>query len=196
MKGNQVKIAAAPIVSLLVLAIFGTLGWLSRPVANASAPSVAGNNPQLCASLRQTHPAKAAALCAASDPYAAPSAPAPTADPATLCGPWSDPNTPNTTAAQIQVAHGEVHNCVRVGSAWVITTLGGQGRAAAIGIYRCTTSACLDGRNDHGFAGWRFIHSPYGGGATVLALNGNTLVIDDAGHELNFNVDTETFAGS
>lgn len=196
MKGNKLKIAAAPVIGLLVFGIAGTLGGTSHPVVNASVPSVAGNNPQLCASLRQTHPAKAAALCTASDPYAAPSAPAPTANPAVLCGPWSDPNAPNTTAAKIQIVHGEVHNCLQIGTSWVITTLGGQGRAAAIGVYHCATTACLDGRNDPGLAGWKFIHSPYGGGATVLAVHGDTLVIDDAGHELNFDVDTEAFSGS
>jgi hypothetical protein len=95
----------------------------------------------------------------------------------------------------MKAEYGEVHNCLKIGNAWVLTSLGGAGKQGAIGIYRCTSLACLDGQTEHGLAGWRFIHSPYGGGATVLAIRDatHTLVIDAGGHQLNFDVDTETF---
>ncbi|MGI8824823.1 MAG: hypothetical protein ACR2JC_04110 [Chloroflexota bacterium] len=104
---------------------------------------------------------------------------------------------PGTTGAVIQAAYGELHNCLKVGNTWVITTLGKTGESGAVGVFHCSNAACLDGQTSHGLSGWTFVHSPRSGGAIVLGVDPwyrNTLFIDDAGSQMDFNVDTATFS--
>lgn len=180
------------VTGLAATALFGASVHRPAGVA-ADSPSYAR---PLCNRVAATNPAKAAALCPTASSSSAPPSLAPTDSPADECGPWSDPTTPGTAAAAIQSAHGEIRNCLRVGASWVIATLGGFGKTGVIAIYRCANAACLDGQTAHGYAGWKFIHSPRSGGAIVLGLDPrykDTLIIDDAGTQLDFNVDTGAF---
>lgn len=181
--------------SLLFAAVW--IGRTHSPM-KAAADSPAYSRP-VCNRVAATNPAKAAALCPAGSPVSPLTQPnpAPTSSPADQCGTWSDPTVSGSTGAIIQAAYGEPRNCLKVGDSWVITTLGTQGKPGAVGVYHCSDAACLDGQTAHGFSGWTFVHSPRSGGAIVLGIDPrykDTLFIDDAGSQMDFNVDTATFS--
>ncbi len=112
------------------------------------------------------------------------------------CGPWSGEGT--ATTAAINLAHGPIRNCVRVGSTWVIVTSGGPRAVGAIGVLSCGNSvSCLDGWHNPGVGRMRWLH-PKGlvGGATLLQVSGSKLILDYDGRQVVFNVATHQFAAS
>lgn len=109
-----------------------------------------------------------------------------------LCGYWG------STYSAIANRFGEIRSCFALDadrSTWIVTTLGTRASHGVVGIYRCATPACHDGRNDHGFSGWKFYAAPYGGGVTILARpSSTTFFIDNGGHQLTFDLTSDTFA--
>lgn len=123
-----------------------------------------------------------------------PSVPLP-AESATSCGAWS--SEANPIGHQITAKYGEIRNCLAVDSIrsrWIVTTLGTANSHGVIGVYRCTSEQCRDGRVDHPIAGWTFYPAPYSGGVSVLSVQSSTLlVVDNGGHQLTFDLDTGLF---
>lgn len=180
---------------LIVLAAAGGTGYLVGELTNGDKVGAQTASP-MCKFLAKKNPQKAAILCAPQALAGSVVEPAPTASPADVCGSWSDASIPGTAAAIIQAEFGEVRNCLKIGTTWVLTTLGGGSRAeGAIAMYRCSTPACLNGQTEHGARGWHVIHSPYGGG-TVLTVDqpAHTLLLDAGGHQISLNVDTGVFS--
>ena len=124
-------------------------------------------------------------------PLHQPEVPLPSPDPS-LCG--------YCTATYSAIAHrfGEIRSCFALDAdrgTWILTTLGNRASHGVVGIYRCATLACRDGRNDHVYIGWKFYAAPYDGGVTILARpSSTTFLIDNDGHQLTFDLTSETFA--
>lgn len=120
-----------------------------------------------------------------------------TAPPRSICN--SSITSGGTVAAAIASNYGEVRSCVSAGSSWVITTLGAPGastRHGVVAVYACSTTACQSGQGHYSANGFTIITPPYAGGVTVLAkVPGDlqSLIIDDAGHQLTFDAITLTF---
>lgn len=116
---------------------------------------------------------------------------------ASLCGPWSRQGS--TTAAAIVSARGTIRNCQKVGTDWVIATTSGSASAGSLGILACGgDKACQDGRGNPGrFARWHWFQpSGLAGGATILGVNGTTLIVDVSGQELTFSLASDEFAAA
>jgi len=134
-----------------------------------------------------------------SDPTPSPSAiaqptPAPAQSPG-VCGPWSASGSTLTT--QIGTQYGEVGQCLLIADVWVLATGGVAHGPGAIGLYRCrqVDATCLDGRTDHAFGGWAWFPAPYAGPVKILGQSGSTLIIDDGGHQLRFDIATSSYSG-
>lgn len=162
-------------------------------------PPVAVTTGGPCAFLARVNPAKEKQVCPqpnTSSPIGhvlmtlPPSLEPPAED---LCGVWSNPNIPNTIAAAMKMLYGAPHDCLRVANDWVITTSGRNGQAGAIALDVCTSTACLNGQNSHPVAGWHIIQAPFSGGVTILHSFGVTLLIDNGGHQLSFDIETHHF---
>jgi hypothetical protein len=115
---------------------------------------------------------------------------------ATVCGAWS--SAASATGQRITQQYGEIRNCLAVESTrstWVITTLGTGAASGVLGVYRCRSEQCRDGSTDHPIAGWTFYRGPYGGGVTVMRVeSATTLIVDNAGHQLTFDLNAGVFS--
>jgi len=111
-------------------------------------------------------------------------------------GPATSSTLPNQVADVITAKYGEIRNEYRVGNTWLLTTLGNkQDPSGVIGLYVCspTDSAALNGQEPLSLSGWKFYKSPFPGGVTLLEINGNTLIIDNGGHQITFDITTKSF---
>jgi len=110
------------------------------------------------------------------------------------CGPWSAEHS-NVTAA-ISAAHGPIRDCLRVGRTWVIVTSGSGKAGGAIGVLSCgISSACLDGWSNPGVSRMQWYRPAVrAGGATLLQVKGNNLIVDYAGYQLLFSLTSHKFA--
>ena len=110
------------------------------------------------------------------------------------CGTWSENGTAAATAV---VSDRTIRDCVLVGTDWVMTTVGGPTGSANVGVLRCGGNAsCAAGvRDPAGYARWQWFQ-PAGvtGGATILAINGTTLILDVGGQQISFNPGNDHFA--
>jgi hypothetical protein len=110
------------------------------------------------------------------------------------CGTWSEPGSAAATAV---VSNRTIRNCVRVGTNWVLTTVGGAVGSANVGVLRCGGNAsCAEGvRNPAAYAHWQWFQ-PAGvtGGATILGINGMTLILDVGGQQLSFSLANDRFS--
>lgn len=112
-----------------------------------------------------------------------------------VCGGWSSPTS--ALGSAIRARYGGIRNCLLEGRTWVIATLGGHGTQPIIALYPCSSAdaACMDGRQPHPLAGWRFVRPPYPGGVTVLGRpSAHALIVDVGGHQLTFDVITHRFS--
>lgn len=121
---------------------------------------------------------------------------APRGPSAPACGSWSSGTS--TTGSYITLHYGEIRNCSLVGSTWLITTLGNSSHNGIIATYECSSNdaTCLNATSNHPVTGWKFHRPPYPGGVTLLAFepsNPNIAIIDNAGHQIDFNVQLNKF---
>src|SRR5438477_3201856 len=71
---------------------------------------------------------------------------------------------PGGSYSAIASRFGEIRSCFALDAdrgTWILTTLGNRASHGVVGIYRCATLACRDGRNDHVYIGWKFYAAPY-----------------------------------
>jgi hypothetical protein len=124
----------------------------------------------------------------------------PASVPAGSCGAWSLPTAPAIVA--ITNLHGQIKNCLEVGTTWVLLTVGGPAGASHIGVLHRATSdtECTSGTNPLADNGFQWIGDPYPASspgyaaASLLTQTGSALLIDLNGHQLTFNPTTGTFA--
>lgn len=112
------------------------------------------------------------------------------------CGSWPAPT--GEVGALISRKYGEIRSCGLYGAQFVITTLGNAANRASgiIATYACAPEddVCLDGRNPHSSIGWQVYPPPFPGGVTVLEnLSPDVLIIDDAGHQMCFNLQSHAY---
>jgi len=112
------------------------------------------------------------------------------------CGDWSGPG--GVVGAMITARYGEIRQCQVYGSQIVINTLGvvKSGISGVIAIYQCQPqdTTCKDGRTPHPAVGWTFYPPPYNGGVTVLQQSSpSVLIIDNAGHQICFNLVSHSY---
>jgi hypothetical protein len=89
------------------------------------------------------------------------------------------PPTCGGLAAPAPTIFGELRSCVAYGTHMIATTLGVAGKSGVIAV--------SEG------AGWNYISPPLSGGVTVLAHPlTSVLIIDNAGAQMCFNLDTDT----
>jgi len=116
------------------------------------------------------------------------------AHPPRSCGTWSQQGSAAATAV---VSGRTIRDCVLVGTDWVLTTVGGAAGSASVAVLRCGgNAACAAGvRNPATYAHWHWFQ-PAGvtGGATILAVNGTTLILDVGGQQMNFNIANDRFS--
>lgn len=110
------------------------------------------------------------------------------------CGTWSQQGSAAATAV---VSNRTIRDCVLVGTDWVMTTVGGAAGSANVGVLRCGSSAsCAAGvRNPAAYAHWQWFQ-PAGvtGGATILDINGTTLILDVGGQQMSFSLTNDRFS--
>jgi len=111
------------------------------------------------------------------------------------CGSWS--GSGSRTSQLVTEQYGEIRNCLRVNDVWVLTTLGIKGGPGSVGLDGCLNgdSKCLDGVSDHPYEDWRFYRAPHSGAVTVIGRDNTTLMVDNGGYQLRFDVANATFAG-
>ena len=84
-----------------------------------------------------------------------------------------------------------------VATDWVMTTVGGAAGSANVGVLRCGSNAsCAAGvRNPAAYAHWQWFQ-PAGvtGGATILDINGTTLILDVGGQQMSFSLANDRFS--
>jgi hypothetical protein len=116
------------------------------------------------------------------------------AHPLMSCGTWSEQGS---AAAAAVVSDRTIRDCVLVGTDWVLTTVGGAAGSANVGVLRCGSNAsCAAGvRNPAAFGSWQWFQ-PAGvtGGATILSINGTTLILDVGGQQMNFSLANDRFS--
>lgn len=102
---------------------------------------------------------------------------------------------PSQVADIIHQKYGEIRNIFRIGDDWALTTLGNQKSNGVIGLYRCspTDIACLNGQTPLLLDGWTFYEAPFSRGVTLMRETGNTLIIDNGGHQITFDVATHSY---
>lgn len=114
-----------------------------------------------------------------------------------LCGPWT------AEGSELANANGEIRGCIRYGQEWIVFTLSPDEMSYGyVGIDACGDGdqACLDGSQPHPLADWVWIQAPYPGGVTFLGTDGDSLspparlIVEDGGHEMNFDPSTQTFS--
>jgi hypothetical protein len=166
------------LLALLGLVALAAVSVVARPALS----SIAANNDKAPVRVRATGRLN-------------PSVPLPPASPR-VCGRWS--SATSQTGAAIAQRYGEIRNCgwaCTGRSIWFLTTLGNASSPGAIGVVYCNTEACRDGTTDHPFAGWRFFQAPYPGGVTLLGQTSpTTLIVDDGGHQITFDLSTDTYS--
>jgi len=110
-------------------------------------------------------------------------------------GPATSNTPPSQVADVITAKYGEIRNEYRVGNTWILTTLGNKDSRGVIGLYSCspTDSAALNGQEPLSLSAWKFYKPPFPGGVTLLEIHGNTLIIDDGGHQITFDITTKSF---
>lgn len=110
------------------------------------------------------------------------------------CGTWSQQGSAAATAV---VSNRTIRDCVLVGTDWVMTTVGGAAGSANVGVLRCLSNAsCAAGvRNPAAYAHWQWFQ-PAGvtGGATILDINGTTLILDVGGQQMSFSLANDRFS--
>jgi len=110
------------------------------------------------------------------------------------CGTWSEQGSAAATAV---VSNRIIRDCVRVGTDWVLTTVGGAAGSADVAVLRCGgNAACAAGvRNPAAYAHWQWFQ-PAGvtGGATILGVNGTTLILDVGGQQMSFSLANDRFS--
>jgi hypothetical protein len=110
------------------------------------------------------------------------------------CGTWSEQGS---AAANAAVSSRTIRNCLGIGTDWVLTTVGGPTGSANVGVLQCgSNAACAEGAtNPAGYAHWHWFQ-PAGvsGGATILTVNGTTLILDIGGSQMSFNISNEHFS--
>lgn len=118
-----------------------------------------------------------------------------TALPAKKCGPRDD----GKASTDVLAPYGEVRlGCALFETQWVITTLGetSTGTTGVIAIYSCTRTdaECLAGGEPSLSGDWAVYEPPRTGGVTVLGVVGSsTLVINNAGAQMCFDLTTHTY---
>jgi hypothetical protein len=116
------------------------------------------------------------------------------ADSVMSCGTWSEQGSAAATAV---VSSRVIRNCVRVGTDWVLTTVGGAAGSASVAVLRCGSNAsCTAGvRNPAAYAHWQWFQ-PAGvsGGAAILGIDGTTLILDVGGQQMTFNLANDRFS--
>jgi hypothetical protein len=121
-------------------------------------------------------------------------APLPAADP-DVCGSWS--SEAGGTARNITAQHGELRNCGKFGSDWILTTVNNGNRPGAIGVRHCANDAtCLDGRIDPGPHAFTW-YTPAGLPTSAMSLigtEGSQLIVSYGGNELHFDPATGLFS--
>jgi hypothetical protein len=124
----------------------------------------------------------------------APNRAAGAAHPLKSCGTWSQQGS---AAANAVVSNRTIRDCVLVGTDWVLTTVGGAAGSASVAVLRCGSNAtCAAGvRNPAAYARWQWFQ-PAGvsGGATILGVNGPTLILDVGGQQMSFNLANDRFS--
>lgn len=119
--------------------------------------------------------------------------PAPQASPRLgpkVCNSWISPD--GASGKPITATYGEIRNCELVGGDWVVATLGSPTQSSAIGVDACDGNTnCLDGRTARDIHAWTFYPAPFVGGVTILQVTATgTLIVDNGGHELKFDLAT------
>ena len=113
--------------------------------------------------------------------------------PSMVCGSWTANSSPGSALVQ---QYGDIRTCRLFGDSWVIIAsnkTADGGAEWAIGVYRCaaTDAPCHDGRNDHPLSGWTFYSPPYQEKVTIVEqLDSDSLVLDNDGHRLSFDIAT------
>ena len=81
------------------------------------------------------------------------------------------------------------------GDPWLLTTIGNQYSRGVIGLYSSspTDAACLNGQKPLSLVGWSFYKQPFPGGVTLLQIKGHSLIIDNGGHQITFDLSTRRF---
>lgn len=114
-----------------------------------------------------------------------------------LCGSWS------AEGSELAKANGEIRNCIRYGQEWIVFTLSPDEKSYGyVGIDACADGdqTCLDGAQPHPLADWVWVQVPYPGGVTLLGSTDDSLsppsqlIVEDGGHEMNFDPSTESFS--
>lgn len=98
----------------------------------------------------------------------------------------------------IVARYGEIRGCEVFGNQIVINTLGSSQKAlpGVIAILQCAEqdASCRDGRTAHQAVGWKFFPPPFKGGVTILEQSSpDTLIVDNAGHQICFSLSTHTY---
>lgn len=117
----------------------------------------------------------------------------------------SSSSVPTATMAALAAAYGEVRSCVGVGSTWLVFELGTGTTSGGVDEYACPSPGCVPTTDGIGSASqgsaastgqWQHYDPPYPGEITLLeVLPDGSVIIDDAGHQLDFDPATGTFAG-
>ena len=110
------------------------------------------------------------------------------------CGSWSTSASP--TGQAMRAEYGAITHCSLDGKKWVVAAYGNPRSSGAIGVFHCASSdvSCLNGKNAHPISGWRFFKPPYRGNVTVLMVpNAESVILDNAGHQLCFSLVTDKY---
>ena len=112
------------------------------------------------------------------------------------CGDWSAPT--GAVGGMIVARYGEIRGCEAYGKQIIINTLGSSQKAlpGVIAILQCAEqdASCRDGRTPHQATGWQFFPPPYWGGVTIMQQSSpDTLIIDNAGHQICFSLSAHTY---
>lgn len=156
-------------IALTAGAVLIVVALLGASLAGSDARAGAANNPAAKTAASAAHPLRS-------------------------CGTWSQPGSAAATAV---VSNRTIRDCVLVGTDWVLTTVGGAAGSANVAVLRCGgNAACAAGvRDPAAYAHWHWFQ-PAGvtGGATILAVNGSTLILDVGGQQMGFNLANDRFS--
>ena len=101
------------------------------------------------------------------------------------CGAWSSPDNP--TGKELTAEHGEIRDCLGVGSTWFVFQLGSTEQPGGVEEFPCATGQCAPSDMTFQESRWRYVAPPFSGGVTLLGWGkGQSMIVDDEGHELLF----------
>ena len=186
--------------ALILAAGGGFVAWESRSGGKAQAPTrIDAINAKLAANGQPTLSANDPRDRANSTTTAAQGAPVPPATSEATSPPPELKCGPPGSAADIVARYGEIRNaCLRVGNAWVVTTLGDrEGHSGTVAVFDCASedTACASTGIPGALPGsWTYYAPPRAGGVTVLTFHPpSVLVLANAGDQVCFDVATRAF---